>query len=87
MEFIIQMLHLLVELYSFLLLANALLSWVPGVSNSAVGRLLDELVEPVLKPFRRFNLIFFGLDWTPVVVVVLLRVAVRYLSFFLAFLL
>lgn len=87
MEFIIQMLHLLVELYSFLLLANALLSWVPGVSNSPVGRLLDELVEPVLKPFRRFNLIFFGLDWTPVVVVVLLRVAVRYLSFFLAFLL
>lgn len=57
-------LYRLIDVYSLLLLVYALLSWLPGAYESVIGRLVIWLVEPILKPFRRFNLHFGGLDFT-----------------------
>ena len=70
MLLILSILLRLIRVYSYLLVAYALLSWFPGVYNSWFGRLLSGIVEPVLKPFRAFNLQFAGLDFTIFIIII-----------------
>ncbi|WP_192942617.1 YggT family protein [Streptococcus dysgalactiae] len=70
MILILSILLRLIRVYSYLLIAYALLSWFPGAYNSWIGRLLRGIVEPVLKPFRALNLQFAGLDFTIFVIII-----------------
>jgi YggT family protein len=58
-------------LYTILIFAQAILSFVPG-ARSPVTALLDALCEPVLRPFRRVLPIVGGLDFSPLVAILLL---------------
>jgi YggT family protein len=52
----VQIVRYLLELYVFILIARALLSWFPMHAGSPllpVVRVLDRLTEPVLAPIRR----------------------------------
>ena len=61
------------NLYTFALVIQAILSWVgPGVNNPA-GSILWSLNEPLLRPVRRVIPPFSGLDLSPLVVIVLLQ--------------
>lgn len=61
---IVQFLRLIGQVYSYLLLAYAVMSWVPSLRQSQLGEGLDFLVSPILKPLYRFNLQIGGLDFT-----------------------
>lgn len=50
------------------------LSWVAPDGDSPGGRLLGDLVEPLLRPFRRALPMLGGLDLSPLVVILLLSV-------------
>ncbi|MGT2799080.1 YggT family protein [Streptococcus marmotae] len=67
------------EIYSYILFGYAILSWVPDLYDTFIGRTLSWLAQPVLTPFRKLKLHFFGLDWTIVVVAILLNVLERLL--------
>ncbi|MEI7026764.1 YggT family protein [Paenibacillus sp. y28] len=41
------------EIYSYLMIAYVLLSWLPGARDSFIGQMLARLVEPYLAPFRK----------------------------------
>lgn len=56
MIFVLIVLLKTIQFYSYLLIAYALLSWFPGAYNTGFGRLLVQIVEPVIKPFQRLNL-------------------------------
>lgn len=79
MIFILLVLLKTIQFYSYLLLAYALLSWFPGAYHSWLGQLLVQLVEPLIKPFRRLNLQFMGLDFTIWAVMIALNVLSRIL--------
>lgn len=64
MELVIRFLLLIGRVYSYLLLASAVLSWFPGLNQSRLVAFLDFLVEPILNPLRRFGLQVGGLDFT-----------------------
>ena len=49
-----------VQLYSFLCVIYILLSWVPDLRFSSVGRFLSALCEPFLNLFRRFRFTRIG---------------------------
>ncbi len=51
-----------------------ILSWVSPDGYSPAGRLLADLVEPLLRPFRRMVPPLGGLDLSPLVVILLLSV-------------
>ncbi|ASB96244.1 YggT family protein [Streptococcus equi] len=74
MIFILLILLKLIKVYSYLLLVYALLSWFPGAYDSWLGRLVSDIVEPILKPFRSLNLQFAGLDFTIYLVMIGLNV-------------
>lgn len=66
-----------IRVYSYILLAYALLSWFPGASW--IGRLVVQIVDPIIRPLRRFNLQFLGLDFTVIVAFFLLNMLSRFL--------
>lgn len=79
MKLIISILLQVIEIYSYVLLAYVILSWIPSLYDNPIGKLIVELVRPVIKPFRRLNLQFFGLDWTIVIIWIILNVLRRFL--------
>lgn len=70
---LLKLVTLLLNLYTFALVIQAILSWVgPGVNNPA-GSILWSINEPLLRPVRRLVPPFSGLDLSPLVVIVALQ--------------
>ncbi|KKF58036.1 YggT family protein [Streptococcus uberis] len=69
----------LIKVYSYLLLGYALLSWFPGAYNTWLGRLICQLVEPILNPFKKLPLQFAGIDFTVFVVMIALNFLIEFL--------
>jgi YggT family protein len=82
------MINLLIELYIWVLIASAVLSWLVAfnVLNTrnrfvyVVGDVLHRLTEPALRPIRRILPNFGGVDLSPVALILLL-VFIRQLLF------
>jgi YggT family protein len=57
-----------------MILIYVLMSWLPSVKESFVGELLGRMVEPYLRPFRRFIPPIGGvLDISPIVALISLQ--------------
>jgi YggT family protein len=71
---VVGVLGLLVKIYFFALLAMIILSWIaPGSGNPAVY-LLYQITEPVMAPVRRVLPPMGGLDFSPILVFILINV-------------
>jgi len=69
-----ELLGLLLNIFIFAILIQAVLSWVnPGVYNPVSG-LLATLTDPVLRPVRRFIPPVSGLDLSPLAAIIGLQV-------------
>ncbi|MCD4738273.1 MAG: YggT family protein [Anaerolineae bacterium] len=73
-RWLVGILGLLVQLYSFALLLRILLEWIRVPYTQPVMRFLWDVTEPLLRPIRRRLPTFAGLDFSPVVAVLLLSV-------------
>ena len=68
------------EIYIWILIASAILSWLVAfdVVNrrnrlvSQVGQFLYQVTNPVLRPIRRFVPLIGGVDFAPLIVILLL---------------
>jgi YggT family protein len=70
---VLKLVVLVLNLYTFALVIQAILSWVgPGVNNPA-GSILWSINEPLLRPVRRVIPPFSGLDLSPLVVILVLQ--------------
>jgi YggT family protein len=60
-----------------LIVVNAVMSWVQpgGAARSPVGYVLAALVDPLLKPLRRWIPLLGGVDFSSLVALVILQVA------------
>ena len=83
MIFLIHFIHNAAIIYSWVLVAFALLSWFPNAYETTLGRLLTSLVKPILQPLRRLPLSIGGLDFTVWVAVLLVHLLGNYLIRFL----
>ena len=66
--------ELIIQLYSFIVLARVLMSWVNIDPYSPLARAIYNLTEPVLAPVRNILPPAAGLDFSPIVVILLLQV-------------
>ena len=65
---------LVVNIYFFALLAMIILSWVaPGSRHPAI-HLLYQITEPVMAPFRKMLPAMGGMDFSPILVFILINV-------------
>ncbi|MCL6515393.1 YggT family protein [Alicyclobacillus sp.] len=44
----------LLSLYGYVLIATAVISWIPDLAETQLGQWLSRLTEPYLRPFRRW---------------------------------
>lgn len=65
---------MLVQIYSFIMLARVLMSWVNIDPNSPLARTLYDLTEPLLRPVRNALPPTAGIDFSPMIVMILLQV-------------
>jgi YggT family protein len=70
-------LNYIVWIYTFVMLAYAVVSWVPDLRRSRFAYYLARLVEPVLVPVRRIIPPLGGLDLAFLIVLLVLQLLVR----------
>lgn len=62
---------------TLLILARALLSWVDPGMRSSVGKILVDITEPLIGPIRRMMPSMGGLDFSPIIAIILLQFVER----------
>jgi YggT family protein len=67
----------LIDLYSLVVLAAVVMSWIRVDPRHQVARVVYRLTEPVLEPIRRVLPSAGGLDFSPLVLLIALRVLRR----------
>jgi len=77
LEGLAMMVELFIQLYSLVILARVLMSWVNIDPYSPLARTIFNLTEPVLAPVRNLLPPAAGLDFSPIIVMVLLQVIGR----------
>lgn len=68
------------QLYSFVILARVLMSWVQIDPYSPLARTIFQLTEPVLQPIRNLLPPASGLDFSPIIAIILLQIVGQILA-------
>ncbi len=77
---IVYILDQLIEVYSWLIIISALMSWVPIMSRSQnsllsdIAEVLRKITEPYLQLFRKFMPSLGGVDFSPVIALLVLQI-------------
>ena len=77
MSFLITFVNLLFQILSWAIIIRVLLSWVRIDPYHPLIRLLDQITEPILVPLRRLLPTAGGLDFSPIIAIVLLSLVQR----------
>jgi YggT family protein len=62
---------------TLLIIARALLSWIDPGMRSSVGKILVDITEPLIGPIRRMMPSAGGIDFSPIVAIILLQFVER----------
>lgn len=74
MEAFAAIFRIFLELYSLIILARVLMSWINIDPYSPIARVIYDLTEPLLAPVRNMMPTAGGLDFSPIIVLILLQV-------------
>jgi YggT family protein len=74
---LITLISYLFNALTLLLIARALLSWFDPGMRSSVGKILVDITEPILGPIRRMIPSAGGLDFSPIIAIILLQFVER----------
>ncbi|MGI6037079.1 MAG: YggT family protein [Limnochordia bacterium] len=74
---LISLVRLAFDLYRWILIIRIILSWVTISGYHPILRYIYELTEPVLRPVRRWLPAYGGIDFSPIIVFILLNLVQR----------
>ncbi len=74
---LITFIQLLVTLFWFLLIARVVLSWTNPMGGGGLTAFIYQATEPILAPIRRILPPTAGMDWSPLIAMLLLGVILR----------
>jgi YggT family protein len=91
MRAVLDIVLIVLDLYVWLLIASAILSWliafnVVNTRNqfiAAIGEFLYRITEPVLSPIRRMLPSLGGLDLSPIVVILIIMFLQRVITYYI----
>ena len=75
-SFLIDLLNAVLDVYSFVILLRALMSWFSPHSFLQLYLLLIRITEPVLAPLRRIIPVQ-GVDFSPIIAILLIDLVVK----------
>jgi len=80
MNGVLSIIFLLLQIFEFILIARVLLSWFPNIDHSnPIIQFIFDITEPVLRPIREFLPPTSGLDFSPLIVILIIQVFMRLL--------
>jgi YggT family protein len=72
--FLVNILHLAIQIYTWIIIIRALISWVSPDPFNPIVRFLYRITEPVLRPVRRSLPTYqIGIDLSPMLVIIALQ--------------
>jgi YggT family protein len=74
---LVNFIRLLVTVLWFLLIARVVLSWTNPMGGGGLTAFIYQATEPILAPIRRFLPPTSGIDWSPLIAMLLLGVILR----------
>ena len=74
---LVNFIRLLITVVWFLLIARVVLSWTNPMGGGGVVAFIYQATEPILAPIRRVLPPTSGIDWSPLVAMLLLGVVLR----------
>lgn len=74
---LVNFIRLLITVAWFLLIARVVLSWTNPMGGGGVVAFIYQATEPILAPIRRVLPPTSGIDWSPLVAMLLLGVILR----------
>lgn len=81
MSILINLIYFLLVVFQFILLTRVLLSWFPNVDRgNPIVRFIYNATEPILSPIRNLLPATGGLDFSPLIVFLLISLIVRFLG-------
>lgn len=75
MIYLVSILLTAINLYTFLLFASILMSWIPNLKESKFGQMISSVTDPYLDIFRKFIPPFGMIDFSPIIAILALRFA------------
>ncbi len=72
---IVNLLLTAINIYSFVLIASILMSWLPNAKQSAFGQMLSKVTDPYLDIFRKIIPPFGMIDFSPIIAIFALNLA------------
>ncbi len=72
MYILYRIIMLVIDIVQFAILVNAVLSWIPVDALRPLYDITDRITAPLVDPIRRVLPVIAGLDFSPVVALVLL---------------
>lgn len=79
MSFLVNLLDNIFRLFTYMIIARVILSWLPDLQRSRAAIFLDNMTEPLLGPLRRILPPMQGLDLSPLLALILLQAIERIL--------
>jgi YggT family protein len=80
MNGVLGIIFLLLQIFEFILIARMLLSWFPNIDYSnPIIQLIFDITEPVLRPIRELLPPTSGIDFSPLIVILIIQVFMRLL--------
>lgn len=76
---IAQILDIVLSIYMWIIIIAALISWVTPDPYNPIVRFLYSVTDPVLRPIRRRLGIWFGIDISPLIVILIIIFTKRFL--------
>ena len=76
---IINWLLRLLDVYSIILVIYALMSWIPTLYGTWLGRIIVKVSRPYLSLFENLPLQFWGLDFSIVIAFIVLKFIQRFI--------
>ena len=73
-SYLVSLISLVVTLISILLIANALISFAPLEPWHPVRRTLNQLAEPILRPFRNILPPTGAIDFSPMLALIVIQI-------------
>ena len=74
---LVNFIRLLVTVLWFLLIARVVLSWTNPMGGGGLTAFIYQATEPILAPIRRLLPPTSGVDWSPLIAMLLLGVILR----------
>jgi YggT family protein len=74
---LVNFIQLLAFFLWFMLIARVVLSWTNPMGGGGLTAFVYQMTEPILAPIRRLIPASSGIDWSPLIAMLLLGVVVR----------